>query len=66
MDRAASEDEIKKMMVDTMKRAGIEPARIYAFEKTGRIVTEDNQSQLTAQDIAEWNAAIDEYRAKHQ
>ena len=44
-----------------MKRANIDPAKIYAFEKTGRLVTEDNQGILTEADLLEWEAAIDEY-----
>jgi hypothetical protein len=48
-------------MVETMKLAGIDPAKIYAFEKTGRLVTEDNQDVLTEKDLIEWETAIDEY-----
>lgn len=34
---------------------------IYAFEKTGRLVTEENQDLLTEAELMEWEAAIDEY-----
>jgi len=60
-----SEEELKAVMLDLMKRAGADPALIYAFEKTGRLVSEENAKQLSDEDIAEWNAAIEEYRAKH-
>ena len=51
-------------MVEDMKAAGIDPAIIYAYEKTGRLVTEDNQQLLSDADLDEWDAAIDEYEAK--
>jgi ribose 5-phosphate isomerase len=52
-------------MVQAMKKVGIDPAVIYAFEKTGLIVTEDNQNLISDVDRAEWDAAVLEYRAKH-
>jgi hypothetical protein len=58
-------EHVEHEMVQAMKEAGIDPAKIYAFEKTGRIVSEDNQHLLSDADLAEWQAAIDEYRAKH-
>jgi SEC-C motif len=58
-------EHLEHMMVEDMKKAGINPAIIYAFEKTGRLVTEDNQNLLSDADLDEWQAAIDEYEAKH-
>jgi predicted glycoside hydrolase/deacetylase ChbG (UPF0249 family) len=58
-------EHIEHETVQAMKRAGIDPAKIYAFEKTGRLVTEDNQHLLSDADLAEWQAAIEEYRAGH-
>jgi hypothetical protein len=54
-------EHLEHEMVEMMKRANIDPAKIYAFEKTGRLVTEDNQGILTEADLLEWEAAIDEY-----
>lgn len=59
-------EHLEHMMVEDMKKAGINPAIIYAFEKTGRLVTEDNQNLLSDADLDEWQAAIDEYEAKHR
>ena len=53
------------MVSQTMRRAGIRPELIYAFEKTGRLVARSNLHQLTKGEIAEWEAAIAEYFAKH-
>jgi hypothetical protein len=59
-------EHLEHMMVEDMKKAGINPAIIYAFEKTGRLVTEDNQNLLSDADLDEWQAAIDEYEAKQR
>ena len=47
-----------------LKEVGI--ADDYAFEKTGLLVTEENQHLLPEKDLAEWEAAIDEYEARHR
>jgi hypothetical protein len=59
------EDELRKRMVETMRRANTPPEFIYAFEKTGRLVSEQNISELSAEEVAEWEEAIDEYFRKH-
>jgi hypothetical protein len=59
-------EHVEHMTVEAMKQAGIDPAIIYAYEKTGRLVTEDNQHLLSEVDLAEWGAAIEEYEARHR
>jgi len=50
---------------EAMVAAGTRPEIIFAHRKTGGlIVTEENQEKLSAEDIAEWEAAIDEYFEK--
>jgi hypothetical protein len=44
--------------------AGIDPALIYAMNKTGRIITEDNARFLTDAELQEWNDAVTEYHEK--
>ncbi len=58
-------EHVKHEMVQAMKAAGLDPAYIYAFEKTGLLVTEQNQHLLSDQDLAQWQTALDEYEAKH-
>jgi hypothetical protein len=53
---------VEHQMVEAMKAAGFDPAFIYAYERTGRLVTEQNQHLLSDADLAEWQAAIDEYQ----
>lgn len=59
-------EHLEAMMVEGMKEAGMDPAIIYAFEKTGLLVTEQNQHLISEEDLAEWGAAIDEYERKRK
>jgi hypothetical protein len=53
--------EIDSVVLGAMERAGTRPEIIYAYKKTGRVVTEENSKQLSKEDLDEWNAAIAEY-----
>ena len=59
-------EHAEHFMVQAMKKAGLNPAIVYAFEKTGLLVTEENQNLLSKKDIAEWEAAIWEYEARQE
>jgi hypothetical protein len=59
-------EQVEHMTVQAMETAGIDPAIIYAYEKTGRLVTEDNQNLLSEADLDEWQAAIEEYEMKRR
>jgi hypothetical protein len=48
-----------------MRRAGLDPALIHAFEKTGLLVTEANRHLIPEKDLQEWSAAIAEYHRQH-
>ena len=58
-------EHAEHQMIEIMKKAGIDPAIIYATEKTGRLVTEENQHLLSDQELDEWNSAMEEYGAEH-
>ena len=47
-----------------MKAAGIDPAIVFAFERTGRLVTADNQHLIPEKDLRVWDKAIREYEIK--
>ena len=51
-------EKIDKMMIEAMVKAGFDPSYIYAFKKTGLLVTRDNWDKLSRKDQAEWIAAI--------
>ena len=57
---------LEAMMVEDMRAAGIDPAIIFAFERTGRLVTAGNQHLIPEKDLAEWDAAIREYEEKYR
>jgi hypothetical protein len=58
-------EHVEHQTVEAMKQAGLDPAFIYAFEKTGRLVTEQNQHVLPQSALDEWQAAVEEYEGKH-
>jgi hypothetical protein len=57
-----SDKKYERMMIEAMTEVGISKAMIFAFKRTGRIVTERNKHLLTAEELREWNDAVDEYR----
>jgi hypothetical protein len=59
-------EHVEHEIVEAMKKAGIDPAIIYAYEKTGRLVTTENQHLLPDTALEEWQAAIEEYQTKHR
>src|SRR5262245_46676552 len=59
-------EHLEAMMAQDMKAAGLDPAFIYAFEKTGLLVTEQNQHLISETDLAAWDTAIREYEEKHR
>jgi len=56
-----SEQKIEDEMVDMLRETGMRPQFIYAYKKTGFLLTAENESLVSEQDVAEWDAAIDEY-----
>jgi hypothetical protein len=56
--------EVATQMVQAMKAAAIPAELIYAYAKTGMLVAEHNEDRWSVDDLAEWRAAIEEYRQK--
>src|SRR5262245_24217432 len=59
-------EHLEAMMAEDMRAAGLDPAFVYAFEKTGLIVSEQNQHLIPEKDLDEWDAAVREYEEKHR
>lgn len=55
------EESVQNEMVAAMTEARVRPELIYAFKKTGRIVSEENLELLNDTELQEWQDAIDEY-----
>jgi len=59
-----SDEKDERTMIEGMTEVGISQAMIFAFKRTGRIVTESNKHLLTAEELWEWNDAVDEYHRR--
>lgn len=59
-----SQETTWKILLRAAAESGMPPAIVYAMNKTGRIVTEDNSQFLTDAELQEWNDAVDEYHQK--
>ncbi len=46
-----SDEKYERMMIEAMTEVGISQAMIFAFKRTGRIVTERNKHLLTAEEL---------------
>ncbi|MGD0860992.1 MAG: hypothetical protein ABR912_16995 [Terracidiphilus sp.] len=46
------------------RRANVNPALIYAFSKTGLVVTEENRGRLSPAEDREWKQALREYQRR--
>jgi hypothetical protein len=53
--------EFETQVAEAMRKANVAPQIIYAFKKTGLIVTEASRLTIPADRRAEWEAAIDDY-----
>jgi len=68
-DAAADESEpadagaVLAALITAMKKAKVNPAKIHAVRRIGRIITRDNWRLLSPQDRAAWQAALEEYKA---
>jgi hypothetical protein len=54
------EEKYTEELVDAMRKANIDERLIRAYKKTGLIVTEENIDLLTPEELAEFEAAMDE------
>jgi len=58
---APSPQEFDKLIIEAMGKADIAPELIYAYKKTGRILTEEAMINLSKEEIKEWQDDINEY-----
>jgi hypothetical protein len=60
-----NEEVLEQRTAEAMHDAGIHPALIYAYQKTGRILSEDVAKTLSPAERKEWADAVDEWYATH-
>jgi hypothetical protein len=54
--------KVEAQIIAAMQAAGIDPAKIHAYKRTGLIVTAENAKSLSAQELEGWRLAVEEYR----
>lgn len=54
-------DALRKDILDAMKIAGTPPEMVYAYTKTGLLLSSDFMETYPPDIVAEWNAALEEY-----
>ena len=57
---------IKQDVLAAMRVAGIPPQLIYAYERTGFLLSKEGYKSLSPEDKAEYDAAITDYYAKNK
>lgn len=60
----ANHEQVVEEMTALMEETGIHPAHIYAFRKTGRMVSEESLERLSPAELKEWYSALREYERK--
>jgi hypothetical protein len=60
---AISDPEAHAVLVQAMADVGADPALVYAFQKTGVYVCEENEKRLSKVKLAAFNAAVEEYHS---
>jgi hypothetical protein len=57
-------DEVETEITRAMDLAGIEPAKVYAYKKTGLLPSSENWELLSEEDRDAWSHALNEYHAQ--
>ena len=55
--------EVRDILVQAMADVGADPALVYAFQKTGVYVCDENEKSLPKKSLKAFDAAVDEYIA---
>jgi hypothetical protein len=61
--RLLDEQSLVATVEAAMRAAGIDAAKIHAYRRTGMLVTSENVGQWSAEDLDDWQAALDEYES---
>lgn len=56
------QEEFEAETTAALRQAGISPAIIFAYKKTGRLLVESMMDNYPPDAVQEWNAALDEYK----
>jgi hypothetical protein len=61
--KVISEEVIHRELTSEAVKTGIDPAIIYAMNETGMILVGGKEDHWSEEDLAEWEAAIEEYHS---
>ena len=53
--------DVSRTLTDAMEQAGVHPAYVYAVRRCGFVLTQGNESSLTADQVSRWHAAMEEW-----
>ena len=56
-----SDSEVRAILVNAMADVGADPALVYAFQKTGVYVCDENEKRLPTESLKAFDGAVDEY-----
>jgi hypothetical protein len=55
--------EVRDILVHAMADVGADPALVYAFQKTGVYICDENEKRLPKEKLKAFDGAVDEYLA---
>ena len=58
-----TDSEVRAILVQAMADADADPALVYAFQKTGVFICEENERRLPASSLKAFEGAVEEYHA---
>jgi hypothetical protein len=56
-----SDAQVREILVQAMADVGADPALVYAFQKTGVYICEENEKRLPKEKLKAFDGAVDEY-----
>jgi hypothetical protein len=60
--KAIAEEKIARLMNEALTAAGVDPVIVYAHNKTGLLVSEENLHLMSDEGLREWQQAVEEAR----
>lgn len=54
--------DVSSVIEKDLLARGVDKSVLYAFQKTGMVITRENESQVSVEELNRWEEAIEEYR----
>jgi hypothetical protein len=58
-----TDEQVREILVQAMADVGADPALVYAFQKTGVYICDENVKRLPKEKLKAFDGAVDEYFA---